>query len=164
MRRYKGVERWSPGPGRGMFEVGRPISGDLSVLWFQALYETPLLFSGMLDEHGRVLDANHTSVEGLGHDRAAVLGVRFWECGWWSPDPDLAAAVHGWVEQVLTTGQSLRVVTAFFHGDGREGLIDIAMHPLVDRELHTEPTPYIVVTGVDMTNYVAPSPEAVLGE
>ena len=159
MHRYRGVERWTPGPGHGMFEVGRPISGDLAVLWFQALYETPLLFSGMLDEHGRVLDANHTCIEGLGHDRQKTLGARFWECGWWSPDPALSERVHGWVEEVLTTGQSLRVTTGFFLGDGREGLVDLALAPLVDRELHEEPTTYVVATGVDMTNYAAPSPD-----
>jgi PAS domain S-box-containing protein len=143
-----------------MFEVGRPISGDLAVLWFQALYETPLLFSGMLDEHGRVLDANHTCVEGLGFDRQKILGALFWECGWWESDSALSAQVEAWVDQVVTTGQTLRVTTGYFRGDGSTGLVDLALYPVVDRELHEEPTTYVVATGVDVTNYVAPSAPA----
>ena len=55
-------------------------------MWFEALYETPLLFSGILDDLGIVLDANQLSVEGCGlvarrRDRPPLLGVWLVEPG-----------------------------------------------------------------------------------
>ena len=62
MSREGEVERW--------LESGAPVSPGLASRWFQALYETPLMFSGILDASGCVLDANQLSIEGCGFVRA----------------------------------------------------------------------------------------------
>src|SRR2546430_3507205 len=61
------IERW--------LESGTPVTPRLAARWFQALYETPLMFSGILDADGRVLDANQLSIEGCGFDRADIIGT-----------------------------------------------------------------------------------------
>ena len=82
-----------------------------------ALYETPLLFSGLLDHEGTVLEGNQVSIEGCGLDRSETVGHPFWEGGWWSPDPDLAARIQRWCRQSLQSGDSLRATTPYFLGD-----------------------------------------------
>ena len=58
--------------------VRNPRDSTLAARWFHSLHETPLLFSGILDSDGRVLDANRLSVEECGFERAQVVGRRFW--------------------------------------------------------------------------------------
>ncbi len=86
MSRDGEVERW--------LESGAPVSPGLASRWFQALYETPLMFSGILDAAGCLLDANQLSIEGCGFVRAETIGMPFWECGWWNQDPALAARLR----------------------------------------------------------------------
>jgi PAS domain S-box-containing protein len=127
---------------------GQPISPELSRRWLQALYETPLLFSGILDADGLVLDANQLAVEGCGLVRDQVLGRPFWECGWWSPDPLVAAQVRQWCEQCLATGTAVRAKSDYFDGDGGRRIVDIALSPVVDK---SGGVPYLVATGLDIT-------------
>jgi PAS domain S-box-containing protein len=138
-------------PGTGglrVFQSGQRVGGELSRRWLQALYETPLLFSGILDDAGRVLDANQLAVEGCGMRRAEVLGRPFWECGWWSPDPALAAQIRQWCEQCLATGTALRARSHYYTGDGARRTVDLALSPVVDKGAGV---PYLVATGLDIT-------------
>ena len=91
-------------PLRATFEIGAPIPANISARWFHALYETPLVFSGILDAQGRVLDANLLSVEGCGLVRDEVIGRPFWECGWWNRDPELARQIRDWCSEAVASG------------------------------------------------------------
>jgi PAS domain S-box-containing protein len=122
---------------------------ELTALWFQSLYDTPLLFSGILDGEGRVIDANRTAIEGCGLDRAATLGQPFWACGWWSPDSSVSERVQHWVEQALTTGDSLRVRSSYFRGDGSRRAVDMCLTPIHDSQTDAD---YVVATGLDITD------------
>jgi PAS domain S-box-containing protein len=151
--RFLGGEVWIPGSAHSTLENGDPISSEIASRWFQALYDTPLLFSGILDETGRVLDANHVSVEGCGLVRAEVIGRPFWEGGWWSPDPDLADQIRRWCEQVVTSGDSLRTASRYFVGDGAMRMVDLSLHPVSDGpDRDGERNSYIVATGLDITD------------
>jgi hypothetical protein len=75
-----------------MLESGTPVPPGLAARWFRALYETPLMFSGILGADGRVLDGNALSIEGCGLERAEVIGTPFWECGWNRGPGDCAGA------------------------------------------------------------------------
>jgi hypothetical protein len=123
--RYQGEEQWVPShlPGVGAARVS--IAPEVGRWWFLALYETPLLFSGLLDEEGRVLDGNQVSIEGCGLVRDHVIDRPFWEGGWWSPDPDLAGRVRRWCSQVLESGDSLRTTTPYFLGDSSGTASDV---------------------------------------
>jgi PAS domain S-box-containing protein len=151
--RFLGGEVWIPGSAHSTLETGDPISSEIASRWFQALYDTPLLFSGILDETGRVLDANYVSIEGCGLVRAEVIGRPFWEGGWWSPDPTLADQIRRWCEQVVASGDSLRTASRYFVGDGSMRMVDLSLHPVSDgSDGGGERTSYIVATGLDITD------------
>src|SRR4051812_3626744 len=102
------VERW--------LESGAPVSPGLAARWFQALYETPLMFSGILDASGRILDANHLLIEGCGFDRPETIGTPFWDGGWWSGDPALSARVRSWCERAVDSGTPFRTTSEYYLG------------------------------------------------
>jgi serine phosphatase RsbU (regulator of sigma subunit) len=139
------VERW--------LESGAPVGSGLAARWFQALYEAPLMFSGILDGSGAVLDANQLSIEGCGLDRAETIGTPFWECGWWNPDPALAARVRSWCEQALASGDQFRVTSEYHLGDGTRRVLDLALYPLVE-DTDGDTAAYLVATGFDITEVV----------
>ncbi len=136
-------------------ESGTPVSPRLASRWFQALYETPLLFSGILDDAGRVLDANSLSIEGCGLDRGDVIGTRFWECGWWNRDPELADRVRAWCEHALASGEPFRTRSEYYLGDGTPRTVDLSLSPLVDVDEEGRAVRYLVATGSDITDAVA---------
>ena len=142
MSREGEVERW--------LESGAPVSPGLASRWFQALYETPLMFSGILDASGCLLDANQLSIEGCGFVRAETIGMPFWECGWWNQDPALAARLRAWCEQTLASGEPFRTTSDYYLGDGTRRMVDLALSPLVE-DTDGGTTAYLVATGSDIT-------------
>jgi PAS domain S-box-containing protein len=149
--RYGGGEHWIPSQARVQARAKLAISPEVGKWWFLALYETPLLFSGLLDHEGRVLEGNQVSIEGCGLVREEVIGRPFWEGGWWRPDPALAAGIRTWCRQVLSSGDSLRTTTPYFLADGTLRMVDLALHPVFDGEGDSG-TSYIVATGLDITD------------
>jgi PAS domain S-box-containing protein len=127
----------------------KPLSPALAERWLQALYETPLLFSGILDEHGRVLDGNQLSIEGCGLVREDVLGCPFWECGWWSPDPEVSTQIRLWCEHALATGEPLRTTSRYFLGDRTPRVVDLSLSPVGEGDGGFG---YLVATGLDITD------------
>jgi PAS domain S-box-containing protein len=127
---------------------GEQVSAELAGRWLQALYETPLLFSGILDADGIVLDANQLAIEGCGLNRDEVLGRPFWEGGWWNRDPAVAAQVRRWCEGCLETGMAMRTRSDYFLHDGTRRVVDLTLSPVVDV---TGGVPYLVATGLDVT-------------
>jgi len=136
------VERW--------LESGAPVSPGLASRWFQALYETPLMFSGILDAAGCLLDANQLSIEGCGFVRAETIGMPFWECGWWNQDPALAARLRHWCEQTLASGEPFRTTSEYYLADGTRRMVDLALSKLVE-DADDGTTEYLVATGSDVT-------------
>ena len=126
----------------------QPLDPVLVRRWFQGLYDTPLLFSGILDRDGRVLAGNTLSIEGCGLDRATILGRPFWRGGWWSPDPAVSEQVRRWCEDSVRTGEAVRARSRYFLGDGRERLVDLALYPVRDED---GVVTHIVATGSDVT-------------
>ena len=119
--------------------------------WFAALYESPVLFSGLLDRAGNVLAANRLSVEGCGFDRSETIGRRFREDGWWSPDSALAERVRGWCGHAVETGRSLSAVSRYFRADGSIGMVELGLVPIIDFETAGHPVSHIVATGLDVS-------------
>ena len=146
-------ELWRPGTRGRTLEAGAPISPAIAARWFQAIYQVPMLFSGILDRTGRVVDANFLSIEGCGLVREETVGYPFWQGGWWSPDPELAAQNRSWCEQVLRSGESLRVTTRFFVGNGTQRMAEVALYPLFDDG--SPEVAYIVAVGMDITDALA---------
>ena len=127
-----------------------PVGTTLSERWFDALYETPLLFSGILDDAGLVLDANELAIEGCGFDRDATVGLPFWECGWWNErsDPHLQARVRGWVEDAIGSGEHFRTTSRFYVASGERRIVDLSLRPFRDENGRS----YVVAMGNDITD------------
>ena len=142
------VGNLSPGPARLRLGLEAPGGDSLSARWFHALFETPLLFSGILDATGRVLDANRLSIEGCGFDRDSTIGTPFWECGWWRLDHEVADQVRRWCVHVVSSGQPLRTTSRYFVASGEERIVDLALTPVPDELGET----FIVATGSDITD------------
>ncbi len=149
--RYRSEEQWVPSHEPTVGSTRLSINPEVGRWWFLALYESPLLFSGLLDHEGSVLEGNQVSIEGCGLVRHEIIGSPFWEGGWWRPDPDLAARVQRWCREVLRSGDSLRTTTPYFLGDGSVRMVDLALHPVFDRNSQPERA-YIVATGLDVTD------------
>jgi len=156
MQRYEGFERWhatsaTERSGRIAARVGR----DLTAQWLDALYDSPVLFSGLLDAHGVVVDGNHLSIEGCGFERAEILGTPFWDCGWWSPDPELAERVRGWWQTAVATRRSLSSVSRYYRAGGQSGMVELGLVPIVDSGPDGGSVRYVVATGLDISELLA---------
>jgi len=115
---------------------------------FRALFDQGLQFAGVLALDGVVVEANRLSLEACGFRREDVLGRPFWECGWWSPSPELAATVRDACLRAAA-GEAYRSELPYFVADGSERLVDLVIAPVVDdrgRVLFLSPT------GTDVTD------------
>ncbi|HET9944452.1 MAG TPA: SpoIIE family protein phosphatase, partial [Actinomycetes bacterium] len=139
--------------GAAPFPLGlaAPSGDSLSARWFHALYETPLLFSGLLDATCRVLEANQYAIEGCGFDRGQTIGTPFWECGWWRPDVEVADQVRTWCEEVVSSGQPLRTSSKYFVASGEERVVDLSLIPVHDER----GVVFVVASGRDITDGAA---------
>ena len=134
-------------------ELGDPASTGR---WLRALFETPLMFSGLLDVDGDLLDANPLSVEGCGLARDDVLRRPFWTGGWWAPDPALSAQVQTWCRDVARTGSAVRTTSAYYTGAGERRTVDLSLTAVTSGAGSVQG---IVATGVDVTQARAASSE-----
>jgi len=116
---------------------------------FQAVYDQGL-FAGRLDLHGRVTDANRSSMEHCGYVPADVIGKPFWECGWWNRQPSVQAWVKSGVLQALG-GLPFRGESPYFWADGTERIVDFACMPIKDAQGEVL---FVVPTGMDITERV----------
>lgn len=153
MQRYEGFVRWSDSGERAGLDPGR--SGAVLTQWLEALYESHVLFSGLLDRGGHLVEANRLAIEGCGFTRTESLGQPYWDCGWWSPDPALAATVEGWCKEAVRTGRSLQAVCRYFRGDGSTGMVEFNLDPIVDRHTPGSPVTHLVTTGLDISDLLA---------
>ena len=148
--RYLGGEIWLETT--AVAPADRSLGWDVAGHWLQALYETPLLFAGILDGDGTILDANELSIEGCGLDRSVTVGRPFWEGGWWSPDPELADQIRRWCGEVVTSGRALRTTSRYFVGDGSVRMVDLSLHPVYDEHPSGGRRAFVVAYGLDITD------------
>ncbi|MDB5684998.1 MAG: hybrid sensor histidine kinase/response regulator [Sphingomonas bacterium] len=73
----------------------------------RAIFETNYQYQGLLARDGTVLDANRTSLNGIGADRSEVVGRPFWRTPWFTETPGMAALVRGAVRRVAA-GETIR--------------------------------------------------------
>jgi PAS domain S-box-containing protein len=76
----------------------------------RATFHTGLIYQGFLDVDGVLLDANPTSLAGIGRSLEEVVGRPFWETPWFTATPGLPEAVR----EAVTTARRGEAVTRVF--------------------------------------------------
>ncbi len=143
------TSRWPRVPSGGQPVLPRPLVDP--ELWFRALYDTPLLLAGVADLDGRILDANHLSVEGVGFPREEVIGCLFWDGPWWGTDGSVRERVRRWCVEAAT-GALVRDESVWWDGNGGERHVDIAIHPV---QGPSGELAYLFLSGLDITDRAA---------
>src|SRR5690606_6147193 len=110
---------------------------------FQVFFEQGAQFAAVLTLQGNVIEANRLCLDACGFTRRHILGKPFWECGWWSPSPDLVALARQAFDRAAE-GEIVRDETRFFMHNGAERMIDLVLAPVID---DFGQTLFVAVTG-----------------
>jgi PAS domain S-box-containing protein len=100
-----------------------------------------------MDLQGYLREANNLSLEWCGYTREQVLDRPFWETPWWRGSEEVKARIR------FATGQAaagfvFHEELPYWLGDGRERIVDFAMHPIRDP---LGSVMFLHPTGIDVT-------------
>ena len=114
---------------------------------FEALFNQSGIFAGIMDLQGYLREANNLSLEWCGYTREQVLDRPFWETPWWRGSEEVKARIR------FATGQAAAGLVfheelPYWLGDGRERIVDFAMHPIRDP---LGSVMFLHPTGIDIT-------------
>jgi PAS domain S-box-containing protein len=98
---------------------------------FEALFNQSGIFAGIMDLQGYLREANSLSLESCGYTREQVLDRHFWETPWWRGSEEIKAKIRFATDQAAA-GFVFREELPYWLGDGRERIVDFAMHPIRD--------------------------------
>ncbi|HTO63408.1 MAG TPA: PAS domain S-box protein [Bradyrhizobium sp.] len=98
---------------------------------FEALFNQSGIFAGIMDLQGYLREANDLSLEGCGYTREQVLNLPFWETPWWRGSEAIKARIRFATAQAAA-GSVFREELRYWLADGRERIVDFAMHPIRD--------------------------------
>jgi PAS domain S-box-containing protein len=98
---------------------------------FEALFNQSGIFAGIVDLQGYLRDANSLSLEWCGYTREQVLDRPFWDTPWWRGSEEIKARIRFATDQAAA-GFAFREELPYWLGDGRERILDFAMHPIRD--------------------------------
>jgi len=115
---------------------------------FQAFFEQGALFAGIMAMDGTLVDANRLSWEGCGFTKEQAVGKPFWDGPWWSPSADLVARIKDGSARAAA-GETFRVETPYFVGDGSQRIADVTILPIRDEAGRVL---FLAPTGTDITD------------
>jgi PAS domain S-box-containing protein len=114
---------------------------------FEAIFNQSGIFAGIMDLRGYLREANNLSLEWCGYTREQVLDRPFWETPWWRGSQHVKAKIRFATDQAAA-GLVFREELSYWLGDGRERIVDFAMHPIRDAQGSVM---FLHPTGVDIT-------------
>jgi len=114
---------------------------------FEAIFNQSGIFAGIMDLQGYLRAANNLSLEWCGYTREQVLDRPFWETPWWRGSQHVKAKIRFATDQAAA-GLVFREELPYWLGDGRERIVDFAMHPIRDAQGSVM---FLHPTGVDIT-------------
>ncbi|WP_417523190.1 HWE histidine kinase domain-containing protein [Marinovum sp.] len=123
----------------------RDFAADVDTL--RSVIDLTVGFVGLLAPDGTLLEANAPALEAGGVTRDEVIGRKFWECPWWTHDPEEAARLQDAVQRAAA-GETVRYdAVSRVAGDGRMN-IDFMLKPMRDS---TGKIVALVPSGFDIT-------------
>jgi PAS domain S-box-containing protein len=114
---------------------------------FRTLFEQATQFAGILAPDGTVIEVNRLCLDACGFTREETLGRKFWECGWWSPSPELVETVRAACARAAA-GAMFHAESRYFVADGSERFVDLIIAPVTDE---TGRVLFLNPTGTDVT-------------
>jgi PAS domain S-box-containing protein len=96
---------------------------------FEAIFNQSGIFAGIMDLQGFLREANNLSLEWCGYTREQVLDKPFWETPWWRGSEQVKTRIRFATDQAAA-GVVFREELPYWLGDGRERIVDFAMHPI----------------------------------
>ena len=98
---------------------------------FHAFFEQGLIFAGIMDAGGTILETNRLSAEGCGYAREQIVGKPFWEGPWWAPSAALAGQIRAAIMQAAA-GKIFRGEMPYYVADGSQRIADLTIQPIED--------------------------------
>ncbi|MBA4062532.1 MAG: hypothetical protein C0501_02275 [Isosphaera sp.] len=98
---------------------------------FRAIFDATFQYIGLLSPDGTLLEANRTALNAPGVTADQVIGKPFWDCVWWSHNPDLQARLRGAVREAAA-GRFARFEAVHPLATGEVAVIDFSVTPVRD--------------------------------
>lgn len=98
-----------------------------------AVFSQSYMFQGILNLEGVLVEVNDIAVFGCGFTREQVLGKKFWECGWWNLDIEIAKKIEQIVIRALQ-GENIVEEMNYFTGSGERRLTEFSAIPIRNSE------------------------------
>ncbi len=114
----------------------------------KAMLNTGSQLQGLLKPDGTLIEINAAALAMIGASEEDVLGLPFWDCPWWTHDPDLQAQLKQALKRAAD-GESVRFLATHHATDGTAHIINFGATPV--RDEHGEVT-LIVPMGDDITH------------
>ncbi len=95
----------------------------------EAIFQTPGLFVGLLDEEGNLLDANQAALDFIDHKLEDLTGKKFWNTAWWSHSENLQERLKEGVEKAKN-GEMVRFEADHVSPEGKRVTVDFILRPI----------------------------------
>lgn len=105
-------------------------------------------FVSMLDREGTVLEVNQVSLSRGGFRREQVIGRKFWECPWWTHDPDQQRMIEEWCRRARE-GETIRHDTVARTASDERVDVDFMLVPVFNE---TGRVTHLIPSGVDISD------------
>lgn len=100
--------------------------------YLEALFQTPDLFAGILDEEGRLLDANQAALDFIDKELEELKRGKFWETPWWDHSNQLQNELRGKIEDARD-GEASRLEVEHFLPEGDKVTVDFILRPVAEQ-------------------------------
>ncbi|MBS3772640.1 MAG: PAS domain S-box protein [Candidatus Thermoplasmatota archaeon] len=100
---------------------------------FNAVFNHPRSFVGILDLDGRLLEANRRSLEFIDAAAGDVEGRLLWETPWWSHSPELQDKLRDNIWRAAR-GEHVRFEADHYAPDGSRAIVDFYLQPVTDND------------------------------
>jgi len=97
----------------------------------KAILNTSFQLQGLLKPNGDLIEANAAAMSMIDVSKEDVVGVPFWDCPWWTQDPDIQERLRDAVTHTAR-GEVVKFQAEHHLPDGRVRIVDIRMSPVKD--------------------------------
>jgi len=114
---------------------------------FEAFFNQSGIFAGILNLQGYVREVNILALDGCGYTREQVVDRPFWDTPWWRGSEEIRTRIRFATHQAAA-GLDFREELRYWVADGKERVVDFAMHPIRDQ---SGTVTFLHPTGIDIT-------------